>query len=65
MPSASGGLRPDPPTMGSGPPYRLALRARHILSVPVLLLTGNQPWLSVLEWPAEMCPLGGPHIPVT
>ena len=38
MPSASGWLRPPDPHIGS------RSRTRHILSVPVLFLTGNEPW---------------------
>ena len=53
MPSASGGLRPTdqglcPWTpLGAPPPDPIIgsrSRARHILSVPVLFLTGNEPW---------------------
>jgi len=49
MLSASGGgaLPPDPLTRGSAPGPRrqtpIEARARHILSVPVLFLTGNVP----------------------
>ena len=55
MLSASGGLGPWPPDqglcpwtpLGAPPPnphIRSRSRARHILSVPVLFLTGNEPW---------------------
>ena len=54
MPSASGGLRPPyPMTRGSAPgprwghrpqtPIGSRSRAHHILSVPLLFLTGNEP----------------------
>jgi len=47
MPSASGGLCPWTP-LGAPPPdphIGSRSRARHILSVPVLFLTGNEPWI--------------------
>jgi len=57
MPSASGGLRPTdqglcPWTpLGAPPPDPIIgsrSRARHILSVPVLFLTGNEPCLRTI-----------------
>ena len=55
MPSASGGFAPPDPDQGLCPWTPLGApprdphigsrsRARHILSVPVLFLTGNEPW---------------------
>ena len=63
MPSASGGLRPPdqglcPWTpLGAPPPdphISSRSRVRHILSVPVLFLTGNEPWVWFTCWHGDV-----------